>query len=141
MPVDDAYALENTLARLRQRYALNFYVPNGVRGGQERTVEVQLADSARRRYPGAELRYRRTYVAPYGAGGGTSAAPEPTVITRAPLDTSQPAATPRRPAVDGPVGGAGPSITSSSTDSAAPPAAAQPPTEGGWRRIKPGEQP
>jgi VWFA-related protein len=82
VPVDDAYALENTLARLRQRYALHFYLPQGVKPGEQRSIEVELADAARRRYPDAELRYRREYMAPAGPG-----APGPAVITQAPVVT------------------------------------------------------
>jgi len=46
MPVDDAYGLETTLSRLRQRYALYFYLPAG---GEERSITVDLADAANRR--------------------------------------------------------------------------------------------
>src|ERR1700730_9483967 len=55
MPVDDASALEMTLARIRQRYALHFNLPAGARPGEERGIEVALADAARQRYPGAEV--------------------------------------------------------------------------------------
>jgi hypothetical protein len=67
IPVDHANGLETTLERIRQRYALHFYLPPGVRAGQERDIEVLLADSAKRRYPDAQVRYRRTYVTPEGA--------------------------------------------------------------------------
>ena len=80
MPVDDAYALETTLARLRQRYTLYFYLPEGVSPGQERGVEVQLASAASGRYPGAEVRYRRV------ASNGTSSS-EPISISRAPASS------------------------------------------------------
>lgn len=72
MPVDDAQALETTLMRIRQRYALHFYLPNGVRPGQERNIEVDLSAKGRRRYPDAEVRYRRVYMAPEGLAGGES---------------------------------------------------------------------
>jgi hypothetical protein len=62
MNVDQASALEDTLTRLRQRYALHFNLPEGARVGQERNVVVDLASAARRRYPDAELRYRRSYL-------------------------------------------------------------------------------
>lgn len=68
MSVDQASALEDTLARLRQRYALHFYLPEGARAGQERDVEVILSSAARSRYPEADIRYRRTYVAPESNG-------------------------------------------------------------------------
>jgi hypothetical protein len=61
MSVDQASALEDTLTRLRQRYAMHFNLPDGVRAGQERNLVIDLSSAARRRYPDAELRYRRTY--------------------------------------------------------------------------------
>ncbi len=64
MAVDQASALEQTLARIRERYALYFYLPEGMQPGEERSVEVVLTDAARRRYPRAEVHYRRTYLAP-----------------------------------------------------------------------------
>jgi len=81
VPVDDASAFEDTLARIRQRYALHFHLPEGVAPGQERAIEVALSDAARRRYPGAEVRYRRVYLtpntaAPVAVGKGTPA-PQP----------------------------------------------------------------
>ncbi len=102
MSVDDASALETTLSRLRQRYALYFNLPPGVRAGDERTIEVSLASAALRRYGDAEVRYRREYLAPINSTA------EPTTITRAPgsaptaVDQDPPAR--RRPAVndDGP---------------------------------------
>jgi len=78
MGVDDASALEDTLARIRQRYALYFYLPQGVKAGEERNIDVQLADGTQRRYPDATLRYRRVYMAPDRAPSG---APETTVVT------------------------------------------------------------
>src|SRR5262249_19036677 len=66
MPVDQASAFEHTLARIRERYALYFYLPDGVQRGAASSVEVQVSDAARRRYPGAEVRYRRSYLAPGG---------------------------------------------------------------------------
>ena len=64
MAVDQASAFEQTLARIRERYALYFYLPEGIQPGDERSVEVVLTEAARRRYPGAEVRYRRSYLAP-----------------------------------------------------------------------------
>ncbi|MGE5647692.1 MAG: VWA domain-containing protein [Acidobacteriota bacterium] len=130
MPAGDASALESTLSRIRQRYALHFNLPPGAKPGEERGVEVELADAARSRYPGAEVRYRRVYITP-------SAGAEPAVAS------SDSSTTPpkRRPAVNGPVS-EGPAIGSS-----APAPAAQPQPDqssgqpgGGWRRVKPGEQ-
>ena len=64
--VYDASAFEDTLNRIRQRYALYFHIPPDARPGEERRIEVQLADSAYRHYRDAEIRYRRTYMAPDG---------------------------------------------------------------------------
>jgi VWFA-related protein len=74
MAVDQASAFQQTLARIRERYALYFYLPEGMQGGEERPVEVVLTDAARRRYPGAEVRYRRSYLAP-GANDREKARP------------------------------------------------------------------
>ncbi len=142
MPVDDASSLENTLTRIRQRYALHFHLPADVKPGQERNIEVELADAARRRYPDAEVRYRRVYITP----AGTRAAAEPTTVTGA--QGSQSPTLKRRPAVNGPVS-EGPSIgtpaqepADAQPDAAPPPAQAQPaqpapPQQGGWRRVSP----
>ena len=191
MPVDDASALESTLSRIRQRYALHFHLPQGARPGEERTVQVELADAARRRYPDAEVRHRQVYIAPSDAGRGGG---DPTVITEVPAGTNgqpepaQTSAPRRRTAVDqatvgshdGPLTGtaesAAPDSQSQSapaskggwrkTDDAAPSAGGQDtskdaskpaeqqadkpadkpadqpaPSQGGWRRVKPGEQP
>ena len=108
--VDDASALKTTLARIRQRYALHCYVPEGVKPGQERRIGVELADAARRRYPGAEVRYRKVYISPNAA----AIPPGSAVASRSPVDTggasAQPAGgapgrvTKRRPAVNEPAG-------------------------------------
>jgi VWFA-related protein len=82
MSVNDASALEDTLARLRQRYTLYFNLPEGVQPGQERNIQVDLAPEARRRYSNAEIRYRR---ASMSSNGDRDTAP--TKITRAPSDS------------------------------------------------------
>jgi VWFA-related protein len=71
MPVSDTYALQDTLARIRQRYALYFSLPPGVRAGEERQIELQLADAAQRRSLGAEVHYRRSYYAPNSTPGNS----------------------------------------------------------------------
>jgi len=81
MSVNDASALEDTLARLRQRYTLFFNLPEGVQPGQERNIEVDLTADARARYRDAEIRYRRTSMSSNGTGDTA-----PTKITRAPTD-------------------------------------------------------
>ena len=101
MPVDGAYALEDTLARIRQRYAMYFYLPAGVRSGEQRSVSVELSEAALRRHPYAEVRYRHEYYVPSGITP-TQAPPEGTVISRAPVSDSgdrQAARPARRPGV------------------------------------------
>ncbi len=159
LPVDDASALETTLARIRQRYALHFHLPEGVKPGQERTIEVSLSDAARGRYPDAEVRYRRAYLFP---GGSPDSRPEPIRVTRAPADTNRdngntepaarsqspaPSSSKRRSAVnesDGPRG-ANPSVGAGGDSQPAPAPVnkddAPAPSQGGFRRLKPGEQP
>uniref|UniRef100_Q029H1 von Willebrand factor, type A n=1 Tax=Solibacter usitatus (strain Ellin6076) TaxID=234267 RepID=Q029H1_SOLUE len=75
MAVDQASAFQRTLARIRERYALYFYLPAGMQAGEERSVEVLLTDAARRRYPRAEVRYRRSYLAPNGSNDREKARP------------------------------------------------------------------
>ena len=81
MSVNDASALEETLLRLRQRYALYFNLPDGVKPGEERNIQVDLTPAARRRFSDAEVRYRRVYM----TGGGT-ADTAPVHVTRGPSD-------------------------------------------------------
>jgi VWFA-related protein len=73
MPVDEASSLESTMARIRQMYALNFYMPPDIKPNQQRSVQVELTAAARSRFPGAELRYRKTYIAPGSAAASTDA--------------------------------------------------------------------
>ncbi len=156
MPVDDASALETTLERIRQRYALHFNVPPDVKAGEQRNIEVALADNIRRRYPDADVRYRRVYFAPTGGGGTavaaqvpgdtTGGAPAPTTV-----DNERPVQK-RRPAVssDGPR--TGPIEANASPDDQPAPASERPrlsrhvdepssqpgpiePRCGGWHRV------
>ena len=179
MRVGDASALETTLMRLRQRYALHFNLPQGVQPGQERNIEVQLAQAAKRKYPGSEVRYRRSYV---GQDGVRSS--EPPMVSRTPsrppASESQPRDTESRSdarrrrvpvnedgtAVDNPQTGQNGGWRRSDEPAPAPaveqnapltpqpqpaqagpaqqtPPQTQPQTQpgGGWRRVKPGEQP
>lgn len=72
IPVDRASALEDTLASLRQRYALHFYWPSSSARPEERLVTVALSRSAGVDYPNAQVRYRRAYVGtPEGRRSGT----------------------------------------------------------------------
>ena len=158
LSVDDGEALEITLSRIRQRYALYFLVPPGVRAGEERQIEVTLASNAQRRYPDAEVLFRRTYIAPSTteAAGTTEAAPPVELSSRSQTEVVRPK---RRPGVidesrstsRGPAqeqtGGwkraedAPPAPASTVTPT---PEAPKKPAEsagGGWRVLKPGEKP
>jgi VWFA-related protein len=153
IPVDDTYALQDTLTRIRQRYALHFSLPEGIRPGEERYITVELADATRSRYPGAEVRYRQSYVAPTG-GSAPRNSPAPTVISSA--GSSQLGGSPasndpdrpimrRRSAVSQPDSpGSGPLIRDSDTSSqsSAPPAAPTAPSDQpAWRKADPRADP
>ena len=163
MPIDDSYSFESTLARIRQRYALYFNVPEAVRGGEERQIEVALADATRSRYPGAEVRYRKVYMTPSAGGRVTDS--QPPVISRAPVGGTSNAEAPpaRRPRVvmddsgrnrEGPLDIEGSQPTQSDAPASAPVIAAPPPPRqapgnsstadpdppGGWRRARPDEK-
>jgi VWFA-related protein len=72
MSVNDAEALDDTLARLRQRYTLYFSLPDGVQPGQERNIQVDLTPEMRRRFSDAEVRYRRTSISGGSSGSGAT---------------------------------------------------------------------
>jgi VWFA-related protein len=163
MPVDGAYALDDTLARIRQRYALHFNLPGGARAGEQRSISVALSDAALRRYPYAEVRYRKEYYVPAGVTPSQSPS-QPAVISQAPVtDPDRPPVQRRRGVSqsdgDSPVPilrtpDPQPAATSSSTSTANPspaPAASagnsrtppqQPsqPSGGRWRKVSPAEQ-
>jgi len=153
MQVDGAYALEDTLQRIRQRYALHFNLPAGARSGDQRSISVALSDATLRRYPYAELRYRREYVVPSGVTPSRGSS-DPAVISRAPVsDPDRPVQ--RRRGVsqsdgDSPV----PNLSRpdaadpAPAPSAAPPTASQSPAQqpparkpasGRWRKVSPAE--
>lgn len=152
LPVDDASALENTLAGIRQRYALHFLEPPGTRAGQERQIDVQLIAATRRHYPNAELRFRTVYIA-QGVAAGTVEPEVPVEVTSttpsAPTASSpnRPAAsTPseptlqpssrRRVAVDESTGSRGPKVSEPMS-----PNGKSSTTPGGWRKLQSGEKP
>jgi len=72
--VNDASAVETTFERIRQRYAIYFYLPDGMENG--RGMELDLTDTARRRHLDAALQYRQVGLAKDGA--------KPVLITRVP---------------------------------------------------------
>lgn len=154
LPVDDASALETTLSRIRQRYALYFLVPEGAKAGQHRQIEISLAGAARRRYADAELRYRRDYMAP--SDSGTPVESDPAVVSS--KGDASPAAEPepdreqprmrRRPIRDGSGSASGPNPSVGAAAEKPQPAAQEPASApepksegGGWRKLKPGEKP
>jgi hypothetical protein len=151
LPVQDASSLLDTLTRIRKRYALYFAQPADARPGQERGIELTLSDTARRRYPEADLRYRRTYrpeIASTSSAVETSSSAPPVstddeattpAATRSPqtaagATTEEEPAAPairrtRRPAVDDTSRGQSPMSTGANGPESATP------TKGGWRRI------
>ena len=173
--VDDASAFETTLTRIRQRYALHFNA-EGAESSRDVDVEIQLADAARRRYPGSEIRYRRVNQKDDG-----SRSSDPVMVSKTPTNprasstsstNADPAAEPglrrRRPAVNEDGSAVDPGANSgggwrradesdraavtqepSSQPERAPkpapqkvePAPVEQPREGGWRRVKPGQEP
>jgi VWFA-related protein len=146
MPVDDAGALETTLSHIRERYALHFHLPEDAKPGEEQIIDVQLAQTARSRYPDAQVRFRRVYLAP-----GDSRADAAVASTAPPADESP--RLKRRVAVNEPDGsrGSGPNLPASGggwrqippgqAAPADPPAQTPESNSGGWRRVKPGEKP
>ncbi|MDQ6706121.1 MAG: VWA domain-containing protein, partial [Acidobacteriota bacterium] len=159
LQVDDASALETTLTRIRQRYALYFYRPEGAKPGQ--SLQVELSDAARRRYPDANVRYRQLYSQGGTTGGTTDSGSAPPEVTdaerphlhRRPAGTEPTADTPASTAasdttpasrpgwrrVDGPGGAPGPMIdTAGASSNVSAPAPAAAPGSGtdrpaGWR--------
>ena len=72
--VNDDAAVETTFERIRRRYAIYFYAPDGMEIG--RGLQLDLAEAARRRHPDAALQYRQVALAKDGA--------RPGLITRVP---------------------------------------------------------
>lgn len=144
MQVENASAFEDTLARLRQRYELYFYLPEGAKSPNQQSVQVDLTGEARLRYRDAQTRSRRVYLMasdsadhaapvvvsrqqePAAGNGDSTAAPSTTTGKR------------RRIAVND---GTGPQVdtvgTGDSGSSHQPqtPPAAPPPRQGGWPRA------
>lgn len=147
MRVDEASALEDTLARLRQRYALYFYLPEGAKPADRRSIEVNLAQQASIRFQDAEIRYRRVYL----SGGSGEERTGAAAITHAhdSGDASQPvysqpasSQTPkgRRVAVNEDSQGPSINMITPDPDNAAgqstPAPAKQTPPSTGWPRVK-----
>ena len=157
LPVNDAYALQDTIERIRQSYAIYFAAPPGVRAGEERQIDLELADAAYRRYPGGQVHYRRTYYAQGSTPGGGVSSSEPTVVSRSAGASSQDDPDrphlQRRPGVSqvpdrsrqGPLGGdSTTNAAAAPAQQAAPPAqppAPRDPNAPGWRKARPDELP
>ncbi len=62
MSINDAAALESTLSRLRQRYALHFYMPEDAIAKAQHSIRVDLSTEARIRYPEADVHARRIFM-------------------------------------------------------------------------------
>lgn len=75
MPINDATSLESTLSRLRQRYALHFYMPEEAQAKTQHNIRVDLTTEARIRYPEADVRSRRVFI------GGSKESSGPMVVT------------------------------------------------------------
>jgi VWFA-related protein len=84
MSINDASALQQTLGRIRQRYALFFNLPEGVRAGQERQIDVTLTPGALQRYPDAQVHYRRVYMTPESSIAPSPQAAHPDINPLAP---------------------------------------------------------
>ena len=90
MSVYDAGALEDTLMRLRQRYALFFNLPEGARPGEDRNIAVDLSADARSHYRDAEVRYRRAF-----QSGRHDRDDTPTLVRRRQSDSDYSTSSPR----------------------------------------------
>ena len=147
MQVQDAAALEDTLARLRQRYALYFYLPEGMTTANVRNLQVGMSEAASLRYHGAEIESRRVFIgSDAGNGGGNRTTVEPASVTRVDLPPERPV---NRPGSADPVRrgravneSSGPNVNSvqdnADPDDPATPAATTTPTaakKGGWPRA------
>lgn len=151
--VNHAMALETTLLRIRQRYALYFQAPAGSRAGENRDVTITLASAASRRFPDADLRYRGHYqsVGSSGPDVSDSGGETPVVVSSSEAEgrdnatagssSEPPAARPRRRvAVDEPTSrapvtaGTPPSSTTPAQVETAAPVDPNKPRRG-WRRV------
>ena len=83
MPINDVTSLESMLSRLRQRYALHFYMPEGTSDKTQHSIRVDLATEARILNPNAEVRARRIFM------GGKDETSGPTMVTHQTAITDQ----------------------------------------------------
>lgn len=159
MNVEEASALEDTLARLRQRYALYFNYPENATGSGPENVKVDLSNEAKIRFSDAEIHYRHVYMASAsGSNTGTTSvtrthAPEETDPDTSHSIPDQSPSPRRRPAVsddssptvntvDDPAADSsdkGPTSSNSNSSKNSPTAPAQKPapSPGGWPAATP----
>ncbi len=94
IPVSDASALQETFEKLRQRYALYCYLPDGQTLEGRQSIRVALSPEAQLLYGDAQVQSRRIFM-----NGNASESSGPTTITRAhPTSASEPATTESAPA-------------------------------------------
>lgn len=94
IPVNDASALEETFEKLRQRYALYCYLPDGQTAEGRQSIRVSLSPDAQLHYRDAQVQSRRVFM----NGNGASETSGPTTITRAhTADTTEPTASETAP--------------------------------------------
>ena len=123
--VEDTYGFETALTRLRQRYALYFYLPSSARAGQSREIAVDLSEAAARRFPDATLRYRRSYIPPEGLAPPADPS-EPRTLSKAADQQSADTVAPRRRRIMSGEGGAsGPLTIQTGEDNTTPAAPTQ----------------
>jgi hypothetical protein len=60
--IDPGTGFQESLRRLRRRYALYYGLPAGVVAGSERSIRVELTAEAARRFPGARIFARAGYI-------------------------------------------------------------------------------
>jgi hypothetical protein len=157
MRVEEASSLQDTLTRLRQRYALNFYLPEGTTSGDAQLVKVDLSQEARLRYRDADVHYRRVFMS--GATGSQSGPtlishrPDPGTVAEdpAPVQSNTPSTTSKHHSTAVNEDSSGPKVnimgdddpnksrsdSKSSSTSQPAPAASENSTNGGWPRAKP----
>ena len=79
IPVNDASALQETFEKLRQRYALYCYLPDGQTAESRQSIRVALSPEAQIHYRDAQVQSRRIFM----NGSGASETSGPTTVTRA----------------------------------------------------------
>lgn len=140
MRVDDASALETTLARIRQRYALHFNLAEAERTTRDE-VDLDLSSSARRRYPDAEVRFRRVSISGETGSAGTSRrgsspdSDDPVVISSSDSAEDRPKFKRRRGVSEGSAGARVETAPESGSVRPAAQATTESKSKGGWRRA------